>query len=278
MTVAHGDLQPGVESGVHVLPRWTRADAAAREAIVVTAADEGGACRQLDTGELFYLRFADPVTWSAAMGTPGPQGPQGIQGERGPQGERGLQGAAGAQGVQGPAGSAGAQGLKGDTGNAGAAGAAGATGAAGASGLGSKVALAAAQTFSTVTHANVAGMSLPVLPNTTYVVRLYGAFQSAALTTGMAVALAIPSGSVVGQAWHPISATASFNACEQIASGTTTNATTGVRAINTNVPLAGEWLVSISATGGNVQLTCRSEINASNIVLQPGLSMFVLAV
>lgn len=60
--VAHGNLVPGAASGIHVAHRWVVADAAARAALVVTAADVGGLALQTDTG-LFYIRT--PVGWAA---------------------------------------------------------------------------------------------------------------------------------------------------------------------------------------------------------------------
>jgi hypothetical protein len=124
---------------------------------------------------------------------------------------------------------------------------------------------------STVTMANVSGMSFIALPNTTYIVDIVGTFQSAAVTTGIALALAIPSGNVSGQAFHPVSVTAS-NSNEQIASGATTGATTGVRAAATNVPITASYIVAIGTTGGAVQLQFRSEIAASAVTMKAGLT------
>lgn len=122
---------------------------------------------------------------------------------------------------------------------------------------------------STVTLAN-SGLSFNATANTTYIVYLVGGFTSAAITTGIAVALDIPSGNVVGQAYHPISATAS-GSVEQIADAATTGATTGVRAAATLVPIGAEWIVAIGATGGTVALQFRSEIAASAVTLKAGL-------
>lgn len=98
-------------------------------------------------------------------------------------------------------------------------------------------------------------------------VEFVGAFTSAATTTGIALALDIPSGQVVGQVYHPISATASGSA-EQIADNATTGATTGVRAAATLVPIGGQWIVATGATAGNIVLTARSEVASSAVVLK----------
>lgn len=131
--------------------------------------------------------------------------------------------------------------------------------------------LAADVTNSTVTLAT-SGLSFTATANTTYVVELIGAFTSAATTTGIAVALDIPSGSVVGQGYHPISATAS-GSVEQITDNATTGATTGVRAAATLVPIGGQWIVAVGATGGPVILTFRSEVAGSAVVLKGGLTV-----
>jgi hypothetical protein len=105
-------------------------------------------------------------------------------------------------------------------------------------------------------------------------VELLGFFTSAATTTGVAAAFTIPSGVINGQGQHPISATGS-NSFEQVATGATTGATTGVRAAATNVPIWGIWLINIGATGGSVQLQWRSEVAASAVVLKAGTKMIV---
>jgi len=127
-------------------------------------------------------------------------------------------------------------------------------------------------TVSTTAYANVTGMSFIAAANTKYLVKLIGAYQTAATTTGIGLALDIPSGSVIGTVHTNTSATA-LGGLEQIADGTTTGATTGVRAINTNTPIIAEWVVVIGVTGGTVQLMQRSEIAASNTVLQAALTV-----
>jgi hypothetical protein len=131
--------------------------------------------------------------------------------------------------------------------------------------------LAADVVNSTVTLANVTGLSFAALANTTYLVDVIGAFQSAATTTGIALALKIPSGSVVGFVEHPTSTTAS-NINEQIADATTTGATTGVRAAATTVPITGRFIVAVGAIAGSVQLMFRSEIAASAVTMKAGLT------
>ncbi len=124
---------------------------------------------------------------------------------------------------------------------------------------------------STVTLASVTGLSFTALSNTTYIVEVVGTFQSAATTTGIALALDIPSGSVSGLAEHPISAT-SLGSSEQIADAATTGATSGVRAAATNVPILAKFIVAVGATGGTVQLQFRSEVAASAVTMKAALT------
>jgi hypothetical protein len=132
--------------------------------------------------------------------------------------------------------------------------------------------LAADVANSTTSLAAVTGLSFTAAANTTYLVEVVGAFQSAATTTGIAVALDIPSGAVVGQILANTSATA-LAATEQIADNATTGATTGVRAVNTNVPVTARFVVAVGATGGNVQLQFRSEIAASAVTMKANLTL-----
>lgn len=131
--------------------------------------------------------------------------------------------------------------------------------------------LAADVANSTVTLADVTGLSFTATANATYIVELTGTFQAAATTTGIALALTIPSGTISGFALHPTSATVS-GSVEQIASGATTGATSGVRAAATNVPVRGRWIIAIGATGGSVQLRFRSEIATSAVTMKAALT------
>ncbi len=131
--------------------------------------------------------------------------------------------------------------------------------------------LAADVANSNVTLAPVTGLSFTATPNTTYLVEVIGTFQSAAATTGIAVALDIPSGSVTGLVLATISATG-LVATEQIADNATTGVTTGVRAAATNVPLTASFIVAVGATGGAVQLQFRSEVAASAVTMKAALT------
>jgi Phage tail repeat like len=128
-------------------------------------------------------------------------------------------------------------------------------------------------TVSTTAFANVSGMSFSASANTKYLVTLNGAYQTAATTTGISLALDIPTGAtIIGQNVVSTSATA-LGGTEQLADATTTGASTGVRAINTNTPIQSFWIVSVGGTAGTIQLMQRSEIAASNTVLQATLTV-----
>ena len=131
--------------------------------------------------------------------------------------------------------------------------------------------LAADVANSTITPAAATGLSFAAAANTMYLVELIGTFQSAAATTGIALALDIPSGAVSGMTVHPASAT-TLTGAEQIADAVTTGATTGVRAAATNIPIRANFVVSVGATAGQIQLLFRSEIAASAVTLKAGLT------
>ena len=124
---------------------------------------------------------------------------------------------------------------------------------------------------STVTLAAVTGLSYAATANTTYLIELIGAFQSAASTTGIALAVDIPSGGVIGQVVSSISAS-SLGSNEQVADNATTGASSGVRAANTNTPVFARFVVAVGATGGIVQLQFRSEIAASTVTMKANLT------
>ena len=131
--------------------------------------------------------------------------------------------------------------------------------------------LAADVANSTVTLAPVTGLTFDATANTSYLVELVGTFTSAATTTGIALALDIPSGSVSGHLTQ-LTSTSGVNGIEQIADNATTGATTAVRAANTNAVVSGRWIVAVGATGGAVQLRFRSEVAASAVTMKAALT------
>ena len=130
--------------------------------------------------------------------------------------------------------------------------------------------LAADSANTTTTLANVSGLLFAAEANATYEVELMGVYQTAATTTGIAVALDIPSGSVFGLEFTSTSATA-IGGTNQIADAATAGATTGVTTANTNTPILAKWIVKTGATAGNVQLMMRSEVSGSAATLKAGL-------
>ena len=122
------------------------------------------------------------------------------------------------------------------------------------------------------TLANVAGMAFEALANTTYLIQLFGAFQTAATTTGIGFALDIPSGSVIGSIRvHSANATIQGTMCR--ADRACVAPSTAVPTANTNMPLTGFYVVAIGGTGGVVQLTQRSEVAGSNTRLMAGITV-----
>jgi hypothetical protein len=131
--------------------------------------------------------------------------------------------------------------------------------------------LAADVANSTVTLAPVTGLFFAASANTTYLVELIGTFQSAASTTGIGLALDIPSGSIGGHGFHLIS-TNGVNGFDQIADNAVIGATSGTRAPNVNIPISARFLVAIGATGGTVQMQFRSEVAGSAVTMKAGLT------
>jgi Protein of unknown function (DUF2793) len=127
--------------------------------------------------------------------------------------------------------------------------------------------LAADNAVSTTAMANVPGMAFAALANATYWVELLGTFQTAATTTGIALALDIPSGGVTGKVLVSISSTA-LVAVQQTTDDAVLAPSTGVAVANTDYPLFGRFIVRIGATGGTVQLRQRSEVAGSNTLLR----------
>lgn len=132
--------------------------------------------------------------------------------------------------------------------------------------------LASNNTVSTTAYADVTGMSFIAASNTKYLIRVFGAYQTATTTTGIALTLDIPGGSIIGQNIVSTSATV-LGGTEIITDNASTGASTGVRAANTNTPIQAWFVVSVGVTGGTVQLRQRSEVAGSNSVLQAGLTI-----
>lgn len=124
------------------------------------------------------------------------------------------------------------------------------------------VALASDFNTSSTTLSAVTGMTCAMDASATYEVTVIGTFQSAATTTGIGMALDIPSGDVVGTAQTILAAaTASFS--HQNADNAVIGVTTGVPVANTNYPVIGKWLVNTDVTSGTMQLQYRAEVAAS---------------
>lgn len=208
---------------------------------------------------------------SSASGVPGPEGPAGPQGETGPQGPAGNTGAAGPAGPQGPAGPTGAtgpQGLQGATGPQGPIGPQGPAGPAGSDSwtwLKLAVDVSESQALGTTT-----GLTFAAAANTTYVVRVFGAFRSAATTTGIGLFMDVPFAvSTTGVVWHPTSNTA-LGCCIQRANGALVTRTAGVPSINVDIPISGEFLVVTGGTPQVANLGLISEISGSAVTLKGG--------
>lgn len=126
---------------------------------------------------------------------------------------------------------------------------------------------------STTTLANVTGLSFTGSANTTYLVKLFGIQQSASTSTGIGLALDIPSGSVCGMASTVGTMAGAFNSTESFAltgDDALTWDTQNMRAANTNHPIMLWAIVAVGGTGGTVQLRMRSEVGSSAVTMKAG--------
>lgn len=133
--------------------------------------------------------------------------------------------------------------------------------------------LASNSVVSTTAYASVSGMSFSAAANTTYLVEVFGAFQTAATTTGIGLAFTVPAGSTIIGGINVNSANTTVQRLMQRASGAVIAVSTGVPTANTNIPIYGYWVIATGGTAGTVQLTQRSEIAASNTTLQAGITI-----
>lgn len=125
-------------------------------------------------------------------------------------------------------------------------------------------------TDSTGVFIDATGLSIALLANSTYLLESALTFQSAATTTGMALAITLPAGATIrGSYSHNVSATA-IEGSYNIASGTVKGDTSGVLVINEDVPITGRWLITTAATAGNAQMQIRTGVAASAITLKAG--------
>lgn len=124
-------------------------------------------------------------------------------------------------------------------------------------------------TTASTTFVDATGCSFTAAADTTYVVEVYGTFQSSSTTTGIGIGLNIPSGAITGGALVSLTA-ATSNFVQQNTNNAILANNTGVAAANTNYPIIGSWLVRVEATGGTVQLRYRSETAANTTLKAPG--------
>lgn len=123
---------------------------------------------------------------------------------------------------------------------------------------------------STNVYSDVTGLSFACQSGKLYEVQIFGAYKTAAGTTGIGFQLGGPAASsFIGKIEIFTSATATGGA-NQFSDTTPTTVTTGVTTANTNTPVDGRFLVSTTASG-TVQLRFRSEINSSAATIVGGL-------
>lgn len=128
---------------------------------------------------------------------------------------------------------------------------------------------------SSTTLNTITGFIFNATANAIYEVEIFGAYQSAAATTGIAVALDIPTNaSVIGINVTSISSTTVGGAYQNADNSTVspTGASSGVQTANTNTPIHAKFVVNAGSTGGSVQAIFKSEVSGSSVTLQGSLT------
>ena len=123
----------------------------------------------------------------------------------------------------------------------------------------------------TTTFNDITGWSFSGDGDSTYELEVFGAYQSAATTTGIGLKATGPTGSSfigAGEIFTSATATAGFN---QFSDSTPTTVSTGVTTANTNTPISWRALVKTSSTPGTIAVQMRSEVASSAVTLQAGL-------
>lgn len=134
------------------------------------------------------------------------------------------------------------------------------------------VPLASDYTNSTTTLSDVTGQAFDAEASAQYIIEVTGEVQSAATTTGLGLALTVPTGSTVTGHWsHPATTTQTTTEGWQNASATVGAKTSGVPATATSYEVSGKWRVTTSTTAGTIKLQAASEVASSQVTLKAGL-------
>lgn len=134
------------------------------------------------------------------------------------------------------------------------------------------------QTSSSTSHADVTELVTPSLSAGTYHFQLRGAYQTAATTTGIGLRVVAGTStmSTVFGTWRIRQAAEGTDSYYEYAQldQTVNLVSASVVAQNTNYPLLGDGFF-ILTVAGTVKVQFRSEVNASNAILQIGTSLIV---
>jgi len=142
--------------------------------------------------------------------------------------------------------------------------------------------LASDVTNSTLTFSDVTGLAWMAEPQAIYVYMAFIRFQSAATTTGINFCINTPAtpNYVVNAFTHCGNTTTngfgSFSRADD--TGASAAGSTGVDAINSDVPLFFHGNVSNGTTAGLMQLRVHSEINTSQVTVKAGSTLLVMRV
>lgn len=188
------------------------------------------------------------------MGPPGPKGDPGPAGSQGPKGDTGAQGPQGDPGSQGIQGAQGPQGQTGPQGPA----------------SWNRAKLTADQTNSTITLADVTGLGFTVAASTDYEFEFLIPFQTAALTTGMALAVNGPGSPSMLAVELRVPISTSTEVIRHTNAYNTEALGTAVDAINAPRLATIRGVLRNGSTAGTLTARFRSEVAASAVVVRAG--------
>lgn len=208
-----------------------------------------------------------PVGPKGDSGSPGLTGPQGEPGPQGPRGDPGP--ASTVPGPKGDTGDRGPQGLKGDPGQQGVKGDPGTPGQPGLPGW-NRTKITADVSSSLVALGDVTGLSFSVLAGTDYEFEFLIPFMTAALTTGLALALNGPASPTLLAVKIEVPISASASVVRHTNLYNTEALGTAVDVVNVPRLATIVGVLRTGATAGNVIARFRSEVAASAVTVKAG--------
>lgn len=135
--------------------------------------------------------------------------------------------------------------------------------------------LSSSPSDATAAFVNAGDLSGSLVANATYEVLGVITYQSAALTTGIGFTFTLPAGATMTGAFRTNNTTTTIQGSYNNASGAIGANTTDSAAATTNLPVTYHGIIKTAGTAGTAQLQFRTEVAASAVTLQQGLSYLI---